>query len=1499
MKITVQRPCAVLRLFAGLFFLFITFAATAGNPDDWDGKPAGSIVNAGGGDGESFENPILIANAEELAYFARQVNAGGRELKLDNGGSIDNSSTYDKSGFLGYYFALSADIDLKGNDWTPIGNGTTPFRAHFDGKGHKVKGVKVKIESDSQGESVFAGLFGYVINGTLQNLGVELAADGIKAASTGNYVYAGGIVGSNVDATLRNCYVEGKGAIKITGIGAGKGAYAGGIAGFASAAGTGSLTLTNCYATVEVEVEVEATASGLCEVGGIAGDVSGTLSYTYATGNVRAKGGTEQYAGGICGVYSGGGELSHNLALNKNVRGDGTGDNFHRIVGYLFNPGSSTLYSNYANPGVMVNSNAVFASTPDSQDGGNTSLEDFESVLKNAPSDDNAWSTAWVFPEGNLPQLRMATDDGKGTPSFEDWSAGSQTDYLASKYLNAFIWSDYAATSIANAGGGDGTSFENPILIASAEELAYFARQVNNGAKELKLDKGESIDKNSTSGKSGFFGYYFALSDDIDLKGKNWMPIGKDGATFRAHFDGKGHKVKGLKVKIKSDGTTTDVYAGLFGYVINGTLQNLGVELADDGIEAASTDDYVYAGGIAGRIKGYDGAATLRNCYVEGNGTIKITGTGNGYGASAGGIAGSADAVINSSSSLTLTNCYATVDVEAMASDDCSVGGIAGYAFGTFSYTYATGYVRAQGGTRQYAGGICGYCSGSSELSHNLALNKSVYGSGDKIHRIASSYNPTVLNYLSNYANPGVMVNYNAVFASTPDSQDGGNTSLEDFDSVLKNAPSNDNAWSTAWVFPEGNLPQLRMATDDGKGTPSFEDWPVGSQTDYLASNYLNAFIWSDYAATSIANAGGGNGKKIAEPILIASAEELAYFARQVNAGGRELKLDKGESIDNSSLPTSGFSSYYFALSDDIDLKGKNWVPIGNNDTFCAHFDGKGHKVKGVKVKIESDNQSVSVFAGLFGNVVNGTLQNLGVELAAGGIVAASTGSHVYAGGIVGQIGGIDGAATLRNCYVEGNGTIKITGTGNGYGAFAGGIAGSADAAGNSSSSLTLTNCYATVNVEATASDNCHVGGIAGYALGTLSYTYATGDVRAQGGNEQRAGGICGYYNGGVLSHNLALNKSVRGDGRGDNIHRIAGILFNPDISTLLSNYAHPAMLLNGSLANSYDAGSQDGADTYRETVREDLAGVPPAAAGWEEAWDWTDGTRSPRLKLVEEATDGSLSYPGLLVGQLSNDAFGTLAALPLLHLTQATGGTLSVTAGQPATPLNDGDAVRPGTPLTLSYSTGTDYFFEGFFSGTGQGSVDTPLGGSTVEMPRTDLWLRASFRYEAPTPPEPVYYTVTLPSVEGVTTDPAAGSHQVESWDNFRFYLTLDAAYDQSVPVVTTDDGKTITPRTSDGAYVLKNVRSDLSVTISGIVKNPPVANEPVASTATRIFTRDGRLFITADRPMQAQVVALTGRLVRSLALTVGTTRIDALSPGIYLVRLDNETVEKVIVRR
>lgn len=186
------------------------------------------------------------------------------------------------------------------------------------------------------------------------------------------------------------------------------------------------------------------------------------------------------------------------------------------------------------------------------------------------------------------------------------------------------------------------------------------------------------------------------------------------------------------------------------------------------------------------------------------------------------------------------------------------------------------------------------------------------------------------------------------------------------------------------------------------------------------------------------------------------------------------------------------------------------------------------------------------------------------------------------------------------------------------------------------------------------------------------------------------------------------------------------------------------------------------------------------------------------------------------------------------------------------------------------------------------KGSVSTTL-----------LTLPATATVNSTPDPEPTYYTVTLPSVEGAATDPVAGDYDVESWDNFRFYLTLDADYNQSVPVVTTDRGETITPRTSDGAYIVKYVRSDLVISIGGIVKNPPpVANAEIQS-GTRIFTRDGSLFITTDRPARAQVFALTGQLIRSLDLPAGTTHVDALATGVYIVRLDDGMTRKVIIGR
>ena len=61
------------------------------------------------------------------------------------------------------------------------------------------------------------------------------------------------------------------------------------------------------------------------------------------------------------------------------------------------------------------------------------------------------------------------------------------------------------------------------------------------------------------------------------------------------------------------------------------------------------------------------------------------------------------------------------------------------------------------------------------------------------------------------------------------------------------------------------------------------------------------------------------------------------------------------------------------------------------------------------------------------------------------------------------------------------------------------------------------------------------------------------------------------------------------------------------------------------------------------------------------------------------------------------------------------------------------------------------------------KGSVSTTL----LTLPAT-----ATVNSTPDPDPEPTYYTVTLPSVEGATTDPVAGDYDVESWDNFRLSL-------------------------------------------------------------------------------------------------------------------------------
>ena len=225
--------------------------------------------------------------------------------------------------------------------------------------------------------------------------------------------------------------------------------------------------------------------------------------------------------------------------------------------------------------------------------------------------------------------------------------------------------------------------------VTSAEGLKNIAKLVN---EEWKL------------------GINITLTADIDLKGIDWTPIGKDdNKAYTGTFDGNGKTITGLTV------TGSYKYAGLFGDIDeNGTVKNVVLE----DVQITSDNSSGYAGGVAG-----DSWGTIENCSVSGSvsGTTFAGGVvGSQWGGSitgcnssatvkgvifAGGIAG------ETNSGASLTGCYATGDVtvENDGTNNSHAGGVVGYnGGGTLTACYAWGSVTGSGSGTVYAGGVTG-----------------------------------------------------------------------------------------------------------------------------------------------------------------------------------------------------------------------------------------------------------------------------------------------------------------------------------------------------------------------------------------------------------------------------------------------------------------------------------------------------------------------------------------------------------------------------------------------------------------------------------------------------------------------------------------------------------------------------------------------------------------------------------------------------------------------
>ena len=406
-----------------------------------DGAWDGSIATAFAGGTGTESDPYQIANGAELAYLASSVNSG---------------ETY-----TGKNFVLTANIDLNGLPWTPIGNSFSDallegsnyriFAGNFDGNGYTISNVSIGSETAPLEADVF-GLFGATA-GKISNLNLDtVSIHGVaKIASIGAVIgFAGGLVGYS-GGYIENCHVTGLTMDMSAPSNVYAAAYCvGGLVGvldetqlinecsvsgsITEKAGKGSIggligelgkAAKITYSRSDVTVNVKADSRGGANVGGFIGkgngktDAETIIRNCYATGNVTGGAYTGSFAGGLWGLnikncYASGNVSQAAAAMASFVGTDASDPNYYGSITSCFAIGSVTGSSPFRYAFAMQDAtkrseitNCYFAEENSSIKNQNESAaakpqeemktEDFAAALNNG---DN--SNGWSFVNGQV-----------------------------------------------------------------------------------------------------------------------------------------------------------------------------------------------------------------------------------------------------------------------------------------------------------------------------------------------------------------------------------------------------------------------------------------------------------------------------------------------------------------------------------------------------------------------------------------------------------------------------------------------------------------------------------------------------------------------------------------------------------------------------------------------------------------------------------------------------------------------------------------------------------------------------------------------------------------------------------------------------------------------------------------------------------------------------------------------------------------------------------------
>lgn len=691
-------------------------------------------------------------------------------------------------------------------------------------------------------------------------------------------------------------------------------------------------------------------------------------------------------------------------------------------------------------------------------------------------------------------------------------------------------------TSPKPAGSG---SAEDPYLIADADQLRWFAAQVNDNRESTICAQ---------------------LTDDIDLESKEWTPIGKNYSyAYKGTFDGQKHTVSGLFIS-----GSASQNCGLFGYVEKGTVKDLTVQGT---ITLTGSGGSSYgAGGIVGQLSGTEGS--VQNCRSD----ATITG-----GQNVGGIVGYVSSGY-STATKSITGC---VNTGRITSNSYNAGGIVGYISGqvTVDSCYNRGTV-AGGGWR--AGGITAYLSSSNAVIKNCYTTGAVTGKDSAaVVGKKSSGSLSGCYYLDTLGTDSNAIaktsdelkklapTLGELFMSAPEGKNDGYPILKwqvpTYEvafhtgagaSITVNGVSGqaDADGKYTVKLPDGayeyTVSAFGYADKTGSVTVSGKAQSVTVTLTPVEQRTVRFNVTPTEAKAAVTVTWDGDGRtvaaqsdgsyrlpegaytytvkakgyaKVVEPLKVAKDETISVTLTPSTAWDGETRDEKpsGEGTEvapyqigsgaelawlaNAVNNASSGTKFYVELTDDIDLGNQPWTPIGkfgygsSDRSFSGSFRGNGHTVKGLNASAE--------YAGLFGSINDAEITGVVVQ----GIVASTDAKSGDAGGIVGRaigttnkiincgneaavsggcnVGGILGnnqayntKITVLNCYNMGHISASDR---------AGGIVGRCGG-----SSLSVTNCYNTGEI---TSNNYAAGVIAGSNFGwTISNCYNTGKISSK-----------------------------------------------------------------------------------------------------------------------------------------------------------------------------------------------------------------------------------------------------------------------------------------------------------------------------------------------------------------------------------------------------------------